>query len=594
MAMIKSGNRYPFLFERLWGAVELSAIWRYGYIALTVLVAACLIAAWRTRPGREIRAAAEFRAEDHTAFVPVSLKNCVFWVFAALVPSALMLGVTNHITTNIATFPLLWVLPLCLYLLTFVIVFARKQIVPHKFVIKVLPFLILPLALTLFVSSMLEFVLIPFHLMLFFVVALACHGELAQSRPAKSRLTEYYFLMALGGAVGGIFVTIVSPMLFKNIIEYPVTLFLALLVLTKFSFDRSQPKRNMWGLLWLIDLLAILILFVAASKFYGINNGTFTQLLYIFVPSAIIVFTFRKNPWRFALAYGTLLVAIGLTTNEGNNQLVYQSRNFYGSKRIVENEGKTGRAMFHGTTLHGAQYLDAPMQIEPVAYYNRKGPLGDIFDVLSKKEKKLSIAVVGLGTGTVASYVGAGSKVTFYEIDSAIKEIADDKQYFTYLRNIQGDYEIAVGDGRLLLNKSSNGTYDMIFLDAFNSDSVPVHLMTREALSIYKAKIKTDGILVFHITNRFIDLKPVLASHAHHFEMAAVTRYDRITGSENQKDRLSSEYAVLSLKTSAVTNTLLDSYGWKSLGSGVTMSPWTDQYSNVVSLFKFKDLNIWQ
>jgi hypothetical protein len=583
---------YPVLFEVLWDSTALSRLWRDGYIFLIILIFLCIIALGRCRVFRGHLSDAKQGSQIDPIAAPLSLKMVSFWVFASFAPSALMLSVTNHITTNLAAVPLLWVLPLSLYLLTFILAFARRQILPQRWVLRVLPFFILPIVPVVFISSKAELFLIPCHLIMFFILALACHTELAQSRPPKSRLTEFYLLMSVGGALGGVFVAIISPMLFSSIIEYPISLFLTLVVLTRFSIDSKENGKRIWDVISPIVLALAIVLFLTVSRVLGLKDGSIIQLLLVFGPTALIVFSFKERPWRYALAYGVLLIAVSVIARAGDDSQVYAGRNFFGTKHIVENEQRTIRYLRHGTTLHGAQYVDTTRKREPLSYYHRKGPIGEVFTALYKTKENLNVAVVGLGVGTIASYIREGSKITFFEIDSAVKDIAEDKRHFNFLSTISGKFEIIVGDGRLQLSKATDGIYDLIILDAFSSDSIPVHLLTSEAVALYKSKIKASGILVFHISNRFINLKPVLAKHAEAFGMKAVSKYDQNLSTESEKDRLPSDYGVMGTNDSKVIDRLQENGGWKDLAVDPTVAPWTDKYSNIIDVLKPIDLSI--
>jgi len=364
-------------------------------------------------------------------------------------------------------------------------------------------------------------------------------------------------------------------------------------VLTRFSIDSKKNGTRSWDVISPGILALAIVLFLIVLKSFGIKDGSTMQLLLVFGPSALFVFSFKERPWRFALAYGVLLIAVSVIASAGNDIQVYVGRNFFGAKRIVENEQKTIRYLIHGTILHGAQFIDVTRQGEPLSYYHRKGPVGDVFTALSETKGNLNVAVIGLGVGSTASYIGEGSKITFFEIDSAIKDIAVDKQYFNFLSSMSGAFEIIVGDGRLLLNKAADGIYDVIILDAFSSDSIPIHLLTREAIDLYRSKIGASGILVFHISNRFFDLKPVLAKHAEVFGMTAVSKHDQKLSSEIEMDRFPSEYAVIGKTGSEVIDRLQKMGGWEALVVNPSVTSWTDKYANIIRLLKPIDPSIW-
>jgi hypothetical protein len=577
---------YPLIVEPLLPLNAQSLAWSAGYALLIIMVGTChlwLGARRKTAPAAD----EEIAAMAPEASLSPSFRQQLFWLFCAFIPSSLMLGTTTFITTNLAAIPLLWVFPLALYLVTFILVFARKQLVPHALLVRLMPFAAIAFAPFFFVSTRLsEFILIPLHLGMFFLTSLFCHGELAASRPHPRHLTGFYLWMSIGGVLGGIFNALLAPVLFERVIEYPLGLLLACLLLPQVVSDSDHAKRRIGDIIRPLLLAAFVI---GLSRLTGILELEHHQLAFflLFATTGLACFSFKERRWRFALGFGVLLLAMGHVADRVQGEQVYASRNFYGVKRVVANAQAGIRYLYHGTTVHGSQWLASDRGITPLTYYHRSGPVGDIFGDRDSTAVKKHVAVIGLGVGSLASYARPGEHFTFYEIDPEIESIARNERFFGFLGGMQGSLEVVLGDGRLTLAGAKPGAFDIILLDAFSSDSIPVHLLTREAVALYLSKLQPQGLLVFHISNRYLNLEPLMAGLADEFGLSCLIRKDSTNSTDpGQAGKMPSDYAAMGHPGSAIQH-LAGNPDWQPINPGREPLVWTDQFSNLIRLMKW-------
>jgi len=560
---------YPLAAEPLLRLGEQSLVWSGGYALLIALTAACAL----TLP-RRARSCAAAPAPPRTA-LPWALR--LRWGALAFAPSTLLLGVTTFLTTDIAAVPLFWVVPLALYLLTFIIAFARTPIVPHAIVVRAQPWFALPLVLVLFWGSstgLIEFY--PVHLATFFVTALVCHGELARTRPAVEHLTAFYLWLSIGGLLGGVFNALVAPYVFTQVIEYPLAVAVALALR-----PTDAPRRPLAvDLGYALILPAVLFLLAQIEGSTEIAAG----LVLIGVLSAAIalaLIAFRAQPLRLGVTTGlALMVGVFFVHDQGGT--LARSRNFFGTVAVVDDG--LYRLLMHGTTVHGVQGRDGVERLEPLAYFTREGPLGHVFAALKERLGGARIAVTGLGAGAIACYAEPGQSWTFYEIDPTVVAIARDPRYFTLLRDCAPEARIVLGDARLTLAEAPDAHYRLIVLDAFSSDSVPVHLINREAVRLYLAKLEAGGVLVFNITNRYLDLVPVVAALANDAGLIGYVRGDQAV--EPERHRYSSGWVVLGRSIVDVAGFAADPR-WVALAAVRHGRLWTDDFSNVIGAFRW-------
>lgn len=503
------------------------------------------------------------------------------WVLLSFAPSSLLIGVTTYLSTDIASVPFLWVVPLALYLLTFVLVFAKRPLLPRWLVLHAQ----LLLGLTLMVAICLgsgSGVVGPFvlHLTAFFATALMCHRELADSRPRAEHLTEFYLWMSLGGVLGGAFNVIVAPLLYTTLVEYPFALVIALGL-------RPGASRTYGG--WrdfLRDLLlpaAVGAVVWAAYRLPATPDEWFEHGSRVFLgTAAFVVMLFWKRPVRLALGAGAIYAAMQVTDLRSANVLL-QERSFFGIYRVRRIADY--HVLQHGTTTHGGQSRALERRLEPLTYYSREGPLGDLFAHVARKPVR-RVAMVGLGTGTIACYGRPDEHWTYYEIDPLVERIARTPRLFTYLRDCAPRTNVVIGDARLSLAAAADGEFDVIVLDAFSSDAIPAHLVTKEALALYLRKLAADGVVAFHISNRYLDLRPVLMGLADDAGLAGALGERGVDDSSRVKLYYGSRWIVLT-RRAAVLEDLVKLDGWYLLGRWEEARLWTDDYTDVLGVLKW-------
>lgn len=575
---------YPTLVEPLLRLRFQSLAWSWGFVLLALLIAGCAFVLYRATASSAKPVAPEGKgmpSDQLAASNPgrLTVLQRAWWVALSFVPSSLFLGLTCYVTTDIAAVPLLWVIPLAVYLLTFVLVFARRPLVPHRLMVQLEIFLIVPIVILLSYSVIAKKLWIfGLHLGAFFVIAMVCHGELAASRPRTLYLTEFYLWMSVGGVLGGLFNALIAPLLFSSITEYPLVLVLACFL--RPPADGPTNKFTQW-LDFLIPL-GIFLGYFGWLRLYSAGPSKFAIPADIVLVCLIAMLFLRcsSRPLRFGLAVGALLLASGLI-HKTKPELLLQERSFFGVHRVSK-EGKF-HTLHHGTTLHGAQSTEAALRREPLTYFHRKGPMGQIFAAFSGPNAKKAIAVIGLGTGTIAAYGQAGQHITFYEIDPITERIARDPRYFTYLSDSPAQIKVILGDGRLSLKSAPDASFDMIIFDAFSSDAIPVHLITREAISLYLAKLKPDGILIFHISNRFFNLEPMLANLARNVGLVGL--YTRQINYDRNKMIVGGQFVVMARNQEDLGG-LAQARGWIPLKGQKVAQAWTDDYSDIIRYLK--------
>lgn len=490
-----------------------------------------------------------------------------------------MYGVTNYISTDIAAVPLIWVIPLALYLLTLVIAFARRQPATMRIALPLLKLFTMGV-LTVYLAGLFWGAIFPLliHLLYFALVALVFHTELASKKPSAQYLADFYIWLCVGGALGGVFNCLVAPSLFRSIVEYPLAIGLACLLLP----DRKREENPMGWFDFALPACMLLLTLALGLSIHRILpwqvNGLLLALL---IPFALSYFL-QPRSFGFGLTVVAVLsgVAVLVTLND---RTILASRNFFGVIRVVD-QGNA-RTLMHGTTAHGRQFTDESSRCEPLSYYHRQGPLGSVFSVFEGRANGTNIAVVGLGTGTAAAYARQNHRWTFYEINPSVVAVARDPRYFTYITECaQAPVDIVVGDARLGLKEAPDRHFDLIVFDAFSSDSIPVHLVTQQALDLYLAKLSAGGMISFHISNHYLDLGPVIANLAHLRGLRALEfndlQTDLVTGKDPSRwivlARDSAEYTFLEKLPLA-----------RSLSENAKAGVWTDDFSNIVSAFNW-------
>jgi hypothetical protein len=577
---------YPTLIEPHVRLAEQSRLWTIGYLLLIALLVACAAMVWQARgrsaPGESLPA----RAEPGPAG-KVVLGQRVRWILLAAVPSSLMLGLTTYLTSDIAPMPLLWVLPLTLYLLTFVIAFARTLDHGDRLMNRLLPMLILPLTLTIAIRAIQPlWLLVLLHLLTFFAASMVLHVQLARSRPAAERLTEFFLWVAGGGVLGGVFSALVAPMVFSGVVEYPLALALACLL-------RPPPTEHPLRLADVILALAVpvglgavvvgLVWLIGTMQITGVASA----LLIGGIP-ALLCFAWRHRPLAFGLAVGTLMLLTPLQLEDARHPTLHRERSFFGVWRVQIHPNAKFVMLQSGTTTHGIQSLEPARRNEPQSYYHRTGPVGQVFAMLSGPKARAPVAVIGLGTGTLACYGVRDQPFTFYEIDPTVLRIARNPRYFTFLEACPPSIRIVLGDARRSLAEAPDRSYGLIVLDAFSSDAIPSHLLTREAVALYLRKLADPGLLVFHISNRYLDLAPTVGNLASDAGLVALARFEaQVTAQEAAGGKTPSHWAVLARRPEDL-GALATDRRWSPLPSRPDRKLWTDDFSNIFEVVKWR------
>jgi hypothetical protein len=503
------------------------------------------------------------------------------------------MSVTTHLTTDIAPVPMLWVLPLGLYLLSFVVVFAGWSNRARKLVARITPMSLCFLAVALLMRANEPMVLVAgVHLSAFVLVALLCHGELAASKPPPERLTAFYLWLSAGGVLGGLANTFVAPVLFANLgnLEYPIAVVLAGLVRPPSDQVgvKLKPADGVWpfALGALTLALVVVVPWVVGPK----PDEPDQELLHrialgglSFGAPAAFAFALVWRPVRFALCLAVLLV-VGSFSPNPLGTVLETHRNYFGTLRVMRSEDGRFHRIIHGTTLHGQQLWPTAGRPDPATYYHRQGPFGRLIEKMPV-EKRMRVGVVGLGCGATAAYADDGQTWTFYEIDPAVERVAKDERYFTFLSTCPAAWDIVLGDARRQLLKAADDEFDLLVLDAFSSDAVPVHLLTREAFELYRAKLKPHGVLALHLSNRYLDLPPLAGRVLQSIDPNLVMKVDNDLVPSAAGKQTGQEPSIWMIVADRVEDFGKPDARWQKLA--VPPGPvWTDDFSNLLGAWK--------
>jgi protein-L-isoaspartate O-methyltransferase len=592
---------YPLLIEPRLTLATQQWVWAVGVGVYLLMVLACATCLFRERPAAPSNGTGEHAVtppDPVPAPAPIGSWRIARWVALAALPSSLLLGVTTHVSTDLAPVPLLWVVPLALYLLSFILVFARWPDGLHRAVGRVTPMLLLFVVLTLLTNAAEPMGVVGgLHMLAFFGVCLVCHGELAKDRPPPEYLTAFYLWLSVGGVLGGLFNALIAPVIFHRVglVEYPLALALAALVRPRGEEQPNGPPLRTADLVLVLVLLAISVgLVLAVPRLVELPDepdslpARLIRSGLMFGIPAVAAFALVRKPVRYALALAALLVAGAIDPGQ-LGQTLHMERNFFGVVRVTKSpDGKFVR-LVHGTTLHGQQRADEPGPPRPMTYYHQKGPVGHLFQSLPA-ERARKVAVVGLGTGAVASYARPGQKWVFYEIDPAVARIAQDPNYFTFLSSCKADScEVELGDARRQLARAPDGEFDVIIMDAFCSDAIPVHLLTREAIQLYVRKLAPGGVVAMHVSNNHLDVHKLVARLAADHDPPLACRYchDLASDADKADGKSDSQWVVLA-RTATDLNRAAPTPYWDPIrpdGGPV----WRDDFANLLQAWKGRD-----
>jgi hypothetical protein len=525
---------FPLLVEPLIGSGGQSAIWSIGYLALVALTVACGIAVVRRRA--PVTAAAETVA----AKPPARPRDYLYWIALAFVPSSLMLGATQHITTDVAAVPLFWVVPLAIYLLTFILAYARHQVISAERANRLLVIIAVPaLAISILWWNLPIWLMLALHLGVLFIAAMACHARLAATRPDPRHLTGYFLAIATGGALGGVFNSLIAPVLFETVVEYPLAIALALLLRQRGLTLPGRPRLSRMMSRGLD--LAVIAMTLAARPFYS------------YLPDV---------------------------------EVLARTRSFFGVHCVADTGGGRTRVYYQGTTLHGVQVPTEPGSAR--GYYHEASGIGRLLRRLEDDPRLDRVGLVGLGAGALAAYAQPGQRFTFFEIDPAVVRIAQDPSLFTYLSDMPQQPRIVVGDGRLSLAREPDGSFGLIVLDAFSSDAIPVHLLTREAFDLYFRKLAPGGLLTLHATNRHVDLGRLVSGMAAAGDLAAVEYLGAETTERDVDDGMLWARWFAIARGEGDLAPLRSEPGWAPVTARPDDPVWTDDFSNVLGVLNWR------
>lgn len=566
---------YPLVIEPRFSLSATSLLWTVLYLLLSLLMVGCVMA-MRQNPG------ARTIAEVETECVAPSTRKKLIWVALAAGPSAALLGLTGYLTTNVAPVPLLWVVPLSIYLITFILAFSEGRQIPavaFRYLIPIAVFLpVMYFALGRFTPIQ---GVVPLHIICFFVVALACHSQLSAMKPGPARLTEFYVWLSVGGAVGGLFASIVAPLIFTDKFEYPVSLAFSALALGV-AISNSEQRR---GLAFALGISACAAYAMGMARMTWHGDAVSYKYVWLAVAGGFIALSLNK-PVLNGLSVCGFVVAVCCTQYAGFRQPLHIDRSFFGTHN-VRAMGLTGRIrrLVDGNTVHGAQDFDHPDV--PLTYYSQKSGVGKVFQALGSSKAFDKVGIVGLGIGTLSAYGRPGQAMDFYELDPAILKVASDRKLFTYLTDCKAKTKVVLGDARLRLSEADPCGYGFLVIDAFASDAIPVHLLTKEAFRLYLSKMRPDGLLAVHISNKYLRLEPVIAGLAREYDVRGwiidSTKYHKTREHSEVTD---SRWVILAHEIRDLGSLAKDKdlEVLPTTGSKV----WTDDYSDILSVLKLK------
>ncbi len=514
---------YPFIIEPLLSLNNQSLVWSGLFV---VFIALILYISTAINKNTDLN----IRNHQSDSVAPPTWTQKSAWCFLSFVPSSLMLALTTHITTDIAAIPLLWIIPFSLYLISFMLVFSQKMrgyaICKKYFSYIIIAMMIISVLQNVLIRYISVWFILSFLCLGFLCIAVRYHGELVEKKPQTENLTYFYLYMSIGGALGGIFNAIIAPVIFLGAYEYYIILILSCVICIK---RIKTPKE------YISFIVPPMIGLLLGQYYFKINNDN-----------------------------------------------LFEERNFFGISRVSYDDALKARGYFHGTTNHGMQSTLEAYRLRPQTYYSG---INHFINLLPSDVKQKPMAMVGLGVGTSLYYVQKNQSVDIYEIDPIVIQIANDAKLFTYMRDCKGNKNVILGDARINLQKADNNRYGMMLMDAYSSDSLPVHLLTKEAMALYLNKLDDNGIIAFHISNRNLDLKPVLATFSQYFNLKGYVRSD-MTHTQMTQENLNtpSEWVILT-KNPKIFEKIIPDDTWKPLVQSSDVL-WTDNYSSIFSILK--------
>jgi len=534
---------YPVLVEPLFTTHRQAYGWSGIYVAFVAICGAIAWNAMRTTP-HQPPATSPVEPNPPTTGNPPTLTTRALWTALAACASTLLLAISNHLSQNVAPIPFLWVLPLGVYLASFILCFERDKVYHRGVFLPLLAVGLSGAAYAIYANEgnpHIEWA-IPTFVAALFIACMVCHGELARLKPDPRHLTSFYMMISLGGALGGLFVAIVAPRVFRTYLELPLAMVAC-------------------------SALAALVLFTSPQTWSGK------------IPVAAV---------RIAMLAFTVVLAVQLGYQKHLTDEVFRLsvRNFYGVLRVRDvpqtTEDTAVRRLIHGTINHGEQLLDAKRRDEVTSYYGPYSGMGRAMGYLDKRGP-VRVAVVGLGAGVTAAYCRPGDFFRFYEINPLALSIAS--TWFTFLRDCKADHQVLLGDARLTLEAQASQQFDLMAIDAFSSDAIPVHLLTHEAFALYFRHLRPGGILAVHVSNRYLDLVPVVSRNARDF---GATPMDVDDGDEEEDYFSDSDWVLVSTDSAIFRDPAFKSSSVQPARYRADLHPWTDDYSNLFQILKLR------
>ncbi len=568
---------YPIYFEPMMRLNEQTSLWATGYrLLLVCIVISGLFAFIRRRnvSSESVGITAKTKQSLH-------LSDRVWWIFLAFLPSSLMLGVTSHMTNNIAAAPFLWIIPLALYLLTFIIVFAKNPWVNSQNL--KWPFIA---ALTLAIASGVFLKLsiltdLSISLGTYFVIALMCHMRLAEARPDVSRLTEFYIWMSLGGVLGGVFNALIAPVLFNGTYEYLMILGLSVLVHPRFTLRSGEGFRRV--------IIAALLTILGFVIFKLISGLGMAMSINIFIGGSIAMlgFGYVRQVGSKIIIDLAILASVAFVLPSLIPDYVFKDRSFFGVIKVQSLPGELGvvHRLAHGDTIHNYQIRSADYETTPLAYYTPGNTFDIALSAVRRDKKDIKLAMIGLGAGAMACYEHPGDEWTYFEIDPVVVRAATTPEIFSYMSQCSQKSDIRLGDARLKILELAKNSQDIIMVDAFSSDSIPSHLLTREALAIYMSRLKDDGVLFFHTSNRVSDVDSVIVRLAEDADLAVrhIIKLKKDFKDQPYAEFVTPSTALMVGKADNINRIIADDPQWTRFRASPNVKLWSDDYTNIVS-----------
>ncbi len=581
---------YPLVVEPLLTVSQQCRLWAGGYLVFLLLMAGCALAMWRqAAPGAAAPDSPGLPIVLPSAPAGVTHGRRFWWTILAFVPSSLTLAVTTTLTTDVAPIPLLWIAPLALYLLSYVVAFAPGTPTTGR-EMRWFYALLLPLFMTVFAFRILApwWLLTGFHLVLLFTVSLLAHRTLVADRPSVNCLTEYYIFISLGGLGGGIANSLLAPHLLQTVTEYPLTMIVAIAVLADAAavhpLRSTRERLQFYGFAIAITGLAA----VAIRSAWDLHIDDTAGILL----AGLLLYGLAEVSSRLQAVVMVALLIARLLIGGETGQVIHQSRNFFGALTVNSAASSTVHLITHGNTFHGGQDLDLRYRDIPMFYYYHEGPIGQVFAAVNRRVRPLSVAVVGLGCGAIAAYGKYGQSFTFFEIDPQVAQMARNPQLFRYLDDSRARLAVVIGDGRQGLARCATASFDLIVIDAYNSDAIPLHLCTKEAVKLYMSRLRPDGLLAIHLSHRYLNLETVFGNIVWGLGLSGrIQNYSpRLTPPAN-KD----EAVFASISSWAIVARDLRHFGplaadlrWRPLRLARSSRVWTDDYTSVVSIYNWQ------